>query len=77
MIKKFYDFITELKNLNPENCSILSLEVQFLFTIISSENTFNYLENRLSEFHYFDIKIKEFVIHTKFCVSQTTFDFNK
>ena len=75
-IKNSYDFVNKLKFFNPVNCSMLSLDVKSLFSNVPIQGVLICLEKRVLEFHYSDVKMKEFVNIAEICISQTTFVFN-
>ena len=49
---------------------------QCLFTNSPVEDALDCLKQRLRQFHYSDVEVKEFVNFTKICIFQTTFVFN-
>ena len=75
-MKNSYDFEEKLKLISPSNYTMLSLDVIPLFTNVSIQETLDRLENRLHEFHYSSIKIKEILFLVHLCATKTVLVFN-
>jgi len=74
--KNSVDFVRKLRTFKLSGLTMVSFDVESLFTNVPVQGALDYLRKRLHEFHFSSFEIDRLIDLTQVCLQQNTFVFN-